>query len=366
MTTNSFIPPVRLDNASVWEAVQTRLQALVERGSFIMGPELDEFEQAAAQAFSCRWCVGTSSGTSAIVLALRGMGLPDGAKVALPANTFFATYEAVVMANLTPVIVDNDDDYLIDLEGLEQAEVDAVIPVHLYGLPVDMGAVMELARKRGWRVLEDCSQAHGATVDGKVVGSFGDAGAFSAYPTKNLGAWGDAGFATGSDEKIERAVRALRHHGQEEGNVHAWVGSTERLDNIQALVLTEKLKRLPDEIEARRRVAAWYRDALEDLELELPDDVGSRTHVYHQFVVRVPDRDAVRERLQELGVGTGVHYPTPVHLQPSAVGCEVQQQPKRAESWASEILSLPMYPTLREEEVARVSDSLRKAVARSR
>lgn len=363
MTNDDFIPPVRLDNAAVWEAVEPRLRALVDRGGFVMGPELTEFESAAAAAFGCSWCVGTSSGTSALVLALRALRLEPGAKVAIPANTFFATFEAVVMAGLTPVVVDNDDDYCIDLDALGGAEVSAVIPVHLYGLPVDMTRLMDLASARDWRVIEDCSQSHGATAGGRVTGSFGEAGAFSAYPTKNLGAWGDAGFVTGSDPDVERAVRAIRHHGQEQPNVHSWIGSTERLDNLQALVLTEKLRRLTDEIETRRQVAQWYRDALDGTGVPVPGDRGTRTHVYHQFVVRVPRRDEVRARLAESGVGSGVHYPTPVHLQPSARDvCEVVGRPALAEAWADEILSLPMYPALTQNEVDRVCDALKLAL----
>lgn len=363
MTDEPFIPPVRLDNADVWDALAPRIEDLVARGRFVLGPELEEFEAAAAEAFGCRWAVGVSSGTSALWLALRALGLPPGARVALPANTFFATLEAVLIAGMNPVIVDNDDDYLIDVDGLEGAEVDAVIPVHLYGLPADMARVTELAQRNGWKVLEDCSQSHGATAGGKVTGSIGDAGAFSAYPTKNLGAWGDAGFVTGSDEAVAGTIRSLRHHGQREGNVHSEIGSTERLDNLQALVLTEKLRRLPAEIEARRRVAGWYRDALDGLDLALPGDRGDRTHVYHQFVVRVPRRDQVREQLRELGIGSGVHYPTPVHIQPGVADlCEVAQRPERAEAWAGELLSLPFFPSLTQGEAERVAAGLRKVL----
>lgn len=363
MSDDAFIPPVRLDNGDVWDALAPRIEELVRRGGFVLGPELDEFEAAAAEAFGCRWAVGVSSGTSALWLALRALGLPPGARVALPANTFFATCEAVVIAGMTPVIVDNDEDYVIDVDGLEGAEVDAVIPVHLYGLPADMGRVAELAARNGWRVLEDCSQSHGATAGGRVTGSIGDAGAFSAYPTKNLGAWGDAGFVTGSDEDVEAAIRSLRHHGQRAANVHCEVGSTERLDNLQALVLTEKLRRLPAEIEARRRVAGWYREALDGLDLALPGDRGDRTHVYHQFVVRVPRRDEVREQLRDLGVGTGVHYPAPVHLQPAMTDlCVVAQRPERAEAWAAQLLSLPFFPGLTQPEVERVAEALRKVL----
>lgn len=363
MTEHAFIPPVRLDNADVWEALAPRIEGLVKRGGFVLGPELDEFEGAAAKAFGCRWAVGTSSGTSALWMALRALGLSPGARVALPANTFFATCEAVLIAGMTPVIVDNDDDYLIDLDALDGLDVDAVIPVHLYGLPVDMARLSELAARNGWRVLEDCSQAHGATAGGRIAGSIGDAGAFSAYPTKNLGAWGDAGFVTGSDDEVAAALRSLRHHGQREPNVHSEVGSTERLDNLQAMVLTEKLRRLPAEIAARREVAGWYRDALDGLDLVLPGDRGDRVHVYHQFVVRVPRRDEVREGLRDLGIGSGVHYPIPVHRQPGVAGvCDVAQEPKRAEAWADELLSLPFFPSLTQDEVERVGAALWKVL----
>ena len=363
MSDQTFIPPVRLDNSGVWDALASRVKELVERGGFVLGPEVEEFESAAADAFGCRWAAGTSSGTSALWLALRALGLPPRARVGIPANTFFATCEAVLMAGMVPVIFDNDDDYVIDAGALEGADLDAVIPVHLYGLPADMDAVTVVARRNGWRVLEDCSQSHGATVGDRTTGSIGDAGAFSAYPTKNLGAWGDAGFVTGNDEAVGAAVRSLRHHGQREPNVHSEVGSTERLDNLQALVLTEKLRRLPDEIAARRRVADWYREALDGLDLPLPGDRRDRTHVYHQFVVRVPRRDEVRAELRDLGIGSNVHYPTPVHLQPAVADvCEIAQRPARAEAWAAELLSLPFFPGLTEGEVGRVAEGLRKVL----
>lgn len=365
MADNDFIPPVKLSNDQIWAALKDRVEDLVLGGRFVLGPEVGEFEAAAAEAFGCTWAVGTSSGTSALWLALRAAPLPRGARVALPANTFFATFEAVVMAGHVPVVVDHDEHYLIDLDALERVEADAVVPVHLYGLPVDMQRLTEIASARDMWVLEDCSQSHGATSAGRITGSIGGAGAFSAYPTKNLGAWGDAGFVTGSDPDLEVRIRALRHHGQEEANVHADIGSTERLDNLQALVLTEKLRHLPAEIEARRRIAAWYRDGLSGLDLELPDDLPGRTHVYHQFVVRVPDRDAVREALRERGVGSMVHYPTPVHLQPGAKEwAEVPETPARAEAWAPTLLSLPLFTTMTQSQVERVVAALRQALAR--
>ncbi|MDQ3915610.1 MAG: DegT/DnrJ/EryC1/StrS family aminotransferase [Actinomycetota bacterium] len=359
------VPAVRLDNEDVWNALEPRIKDLVLRGAFTLGPELEEFEAAAAAAFGCGWAVGTSSGTSALFLALRAAPLPPGARVAMPANTFFATFEAAALAGFTPVIVDHDDDYLIDLDALARVQADAVIPVHLYGLPVDMVRLRELAAGRGWWVLEDCSQAHGATVAGRPIGSFGDAAAFSAYPTKNLGAWGDAGFVTGSDPAVEKTIRSLRHHGQATPNVHGALGGTERLDNLQALVLTEKLERLPRELERRRSVAARYREVLEETIPSLPGDRDGRTHAYHQFVVQVDERDEVLAYLRAQGVGASVHYPHPVHLQPAAKGrCEVPARPEVAEATAARILSLPIYPSLRDDEIERVATVLKEVLAR--
>ena len=363
MNENAFIPPVKLSNDRIWAALKDKVEELVLAGRFVLGPEVEEFEAAAAEAFGCKWAVGTSSGTSALWLALRAAPLPRGSRVVLPANTFFATFEAVVMAGHVPVVVDHDEHYLIDLDALAAVDADAVVPVHLYGLPVDMQKLTEIARAHRMWVLEDCSQAHGATSGGEIVGSIGDAGGFSAYPTKNLGAWGDAGFVTGSDPGLEVRIRALRHHGQEEGNVHLDVGSTERLDNLQALVLTEKLRHLEDEIRARRRVAGWYLDGLADAGLDLPTDLPGRTHVYHQFVVRVPDREAVRASMRERGIGSLVHYPTPVHLQPGAKEwAEVPMTPERAEGWAGSLLSLPLFTEMIESQAERVVAALRAAL----
>jgi len=357
------IPAVQLDNAEVWEAILPRLRDLLLGGRFLLGPQCEEFERSAARTFGSGWAIGTSSGTAAIALALRAAPLEPGARIALPANTFFAVLESILAAGHIPVVVDHDEDYVLSLEALDGVDVDAVVPVHLYGLPADMSSIAPAARERGWWILEDCSQAHGATVAGQPVGSLGDAGAFSAYPTKNLGAWGDAGFIIGSDPGLRDRLVALRHHGQFEPNVHQDIGGAERLDEIQALVLAEKLRRLPAEVAARRQVAAWYRDALDGMGLDLPGDRGERAHAYHQFVVRVADRDRVGRQLAEHGIGTGVHYPTPIHLQPAARGrAEVPRTPKRAEEWAGQLLSLPIFPSLTRAQVQRVADALGKAL----
>jgi dTDP-3-amino-3,4,6-trideoxy-alpha-D-glucose transaminase len=361
------VPVVRLDNSEVWESIHDRLRELVLSGRFVLGPEVEEFEGLAALTFGCSWAVGVSSGTAALVLALRAAPLRPGARVAIPANTFFATFEAVLLAGHVPVVVDHDEHYGISLNDLQCLAVEAVVPVHLYGLPADMTGLRALAEDRGWWVIEDCAQAHGASVGDRPVGSLGAVGAFSAYPTKNVGAWGDAGFVTGDDREVEQRIRALRHHGQTEPNLHCDIASAERLDNLQALVLTEKLRRLPSETASRRRVARWYRERLggSGIDLGLPSDHGERSHAYHQFVVRVADRERVRRRMADLGVETAVHYPTPVHKQRAArERCEVPRHPARAERWADQILSLPMYPTLTENEADRVAEALLSSLQR--
>jgi dTDP-4-amino-4,6-dideoxygalactose transaminase len=357
------IPAVRLDNRAAWEAVRERLEDLVLSGRFILGPEVEEFEARAAEAFGCTWAVGTSSGTSAIALALRAAPIDPGSRVAIPANTFYAVLEAVIQAGHMPVVVDHGTDHVVACEQLERVDVRAVVAVHLYGLPVDMRPLMRMADERGWWVLEDCSQAHGSSIGGRPTGSFGHAAAFSAYPTKNLGAWGDAGFVTGSDAAMRDRIASLRHHGQRQSNVHENLGATERLDAIQALVLTEKLRLLPQEVEARRRVADRYRLALGGTDLELPGDRGDRRHAFNLFVVRLSNRDAVRTRLADAGIGSGVHYPIPIHLQPGARNrAIVPSPPRRAEAWASQVLSLPMYPSLTPDEVDRVAAVLLEAM----
>ena len=359
------IPIVRLNNEAVWEALEKPLKELVLEGRFTLGPELEEFERSAARQFGCDWCVGTSSGTSALFLALKAAPLEPRSRVAIPASTFFATLEAVVTAGHIPVVIDQDQDHLIDLTILERCELDAVIPVHLFGLPVDMAALKEIASDKGWWVLEDCAQAAGASISGKPVGSQGDAGAFSAYPTKNLGAWGDAGFVTTDDGELAARIKALRHHGQAEANVHAEIGGTDRLDNLQALVLTEKLRHLSREVEERRAVATGYVERLSSLGLDLPQDRADRRHVFHQFAVRVPDRTAIRARMSRAGIATAVHYPTPVHLQPGAQGrCDVPYPTPMAEISSTEILGLPIFPGLSADEVDRVATGLRLALRR--
>lgn len=353
------VPSVVLSNEETWYALLPRLRDLVINGRFTLGPELEEFERAAARQFGGDWCVGTSSGTSALTMALRAGNLPANARVALPANTFFATFEAVIAAGFRPVLIDHDEDYLIDLAALDSVDVDAVIPVHLYGLPVDMNRLVKLARLKAWWLVEDCAQAQGASINGRSVGSFGGMGAFSAYPTKNLGAWGDAGFIVGRGEQGEHVLRALRHHGQVEPHEHRYLGATDRMDNLQALVLSHKLTLLSEEVEKRRQSAKRYRDALSDLELQLPDDRGSRRHVYHQFVIRIPNRDEVRRALQERGISTAIHYPRPIHRQPAAEGLfEAHGALDRTERWSDEILSLPMHKELTDAAVDHVATVL--------
>jgi dTDP-4-amino-4,6-dideoxygalactose transaminase len=229
-----------------------------------------------------------------------------------------------------------------------------------------MTALSLLAERHGWWVLEDAAQAHGASVAGRPVGSWGAAAAFSAYPTKNLGAWGDAGFVTGLSRELESRIRELRHHGQTSPNHHAHLGGTERLDNLQALVLLAKLPHLPDQVARRRQVAEWYAEELEGTNLDLPGDRGQRTHVFHHYVVSLPAafRDDCLRVLACRGINGAVHYPTPVHRQPALSGhFEMGGSLDLAERSGSEVLSLPMYDSMTRSQVARVGDVLRTYLA---
>jgi dTDP-4-amino-4,6-dideoxygalactose transaminase len=299
------------------------LMAAVEHvagtGAFTGGAAVEEFE-----ADYGAWCevphaVGVSSGTEELVLVLRALDIGPGDEVVVPANSFIATAEAVSLAGARPRFADVDPQtQLVTAETLEPVltpAVRCVIPVHLFGRTVDMAPIMELARAQGLLVVEDAAQAHGARYRGRRVGTIGDAGTFSFYPAKNLGAWGDAGAVITSREDLADRVRLLRSHGESPRYRHRAVGTTARLDALQAAILRLKLPRLEDWSQARRRVAERLREALVDAEeiVSPPPAQLDGDHVYHQFVVRTPRRDVVRGFLADRGIATGIHYPIPIH-----------------------------------------------------
>jgi dTDP-3-amino-3,4,6-trideoxy-alpha-D-glucose transaminase len=365
------IPLTRMDNAD--QELMEELLAVVERvartGGFTGGVEVDAFEEELAAYCGTRHAVGLSSGTEALALALRALEIGPGDEVVVPANSFIATAEAVSLVGATPRFVDVDPDTaLVTAELVEPAigpRTRAVMPVHLYGRTVDLDPIMALARRTGIAVIEDACQAHGAWIGGRRAGSIGDAAAFSFYPAKNLGAWGDAGGLVTGDDTIADRVRLLRSHGERPRYNHLVPGTTARLDALQAAVLCVKLRRLDGWNDARRRVAAALTEALAGAPVDVPAPVAAGgDHVFHQFVVACDDRDGLRSHLEREGIGTGIHYPVAIHRSQAyaSAGLGPGSLPA-AERLAERICSLPMHPSLTDEEIARVADAVQGLAA---
>ena len=349
---------------------QAAFASIVDRAAYVMGPEMREFEDGFAGYCGCSHALSVSSGTDALTLAYLAAGIGPGDEVIVPVNTFIATAEAVDHAGGTPVFVDClSDTANIDPAKMEDAITErtkAVVPVHLFGQPADMDAVLEVAERHGLTVIEDACQAHGARYRGQVVGSFGKLAAFSFYPGKNLGALGDGGAVTTSDPQLAEQVRILRNHGDKAKSDHVVCGYCNRLDNIQAAFLQIKLGHLEEWNEARRAAAAHYRDLLAGVEGVIP--VAARPDVdpvYHLFVVEVEERDRAKAALSEVGVETGIHYPLPIHLQPAyAHRGNVRGDFPVAERLAEHMLSLPMFPEITPAQIEYVVEQLAKAVSR--
>ena len=337
---------------------------MLENTSFILGPEAESFENAFAGYVNARFCVGLNSGTAALHLAMLACGIGAGDEVIIPANTFFATAEAVSLTGATPVFVDADPiAYTIDvgrIEGAITPRTRAIIPVHLYGQPADLDPIFEIARGRNLRVIEDAAQAHGAEYKGKRVGTLGDIGCFSFYPGKNLGAYGEGGAVVTNDEQLAKRVRLLRDHGSEKKYRHEIVGYNFRLEGIQAAVLDVKLKHLDRWNELRRTHATRFAELLKDSELVLPAEMTYARHVYHVYVVQSEARDGLQKSLSDAGIQTGIHYPIPIHLQPAyaSMGHQRGDFPE-AERQSDRVLSLPMFAELSEEQIERVTAAIR-------
>jgi dTDP-4-amino-4,6-dideoxygalactose transaminase len=332
------------------EALEAAARVL-RSGRYILtqGTEVKAFEDAFGAYCECAFTVGTSSGTSALQLALTGAGVLPGDEVLVPANTYIATAFAATHAGARPVLVDCDPEtYTIDVEAAAARitpRTRAIMPVHLYGQPADMDDLLRLAAEHDLAVVEDCAQAHGARYGGRRVGGLGTAGAFSFYPTKNLGAVGDAGAMTTDDEQVAARVRQLRYMGQKVKYDHEIVGYQDRLDELQAAVLAVKLARLDAWNGQRRAQAGWYDELLADTPVERPVARAGREHVYHLYVIRAPRRDELRDHLADRGIATGIFYPIPVPLQ--GAYAELGHRPgdfPETERAAAETLALPLFP----------------------
>jgi dTDP-4-amino-4,6-dideoxygalactose transaminase len=340
-------------------AVRESWDAIVARHEFVGGSAVEEFEKSWSAYCGTTDAVGVANGTDAIQLTLRAMGIGPGDEVIVPANTFIATAEAVVLAGATPHFADVDPaTLLLSADTVRDAltpRTKAVLVVHLYGQMPDMDALGEVAAQHGIAILEDAAQAHGATWHGRRAGSLGYAGCFSFYPGKNLGAFGDAGAVVTSDSRLAAQLRSLRDHGRVPGShyEHAGVGTNSRLDSLQAAVLSTKLPRLDAWNSARRQIAARYREALDAGVFRMAAEVPGSRGVYHLAVVRVADRERVQLLFASLGIGTAIHYPTPCH-RIDAYRSYADAPLPAAERAAAEVLSLPMYPQMTDKQVNQV------------
>jgi dTDP-4-amino-4,6-dideoxygalactose transaminase len=338
-------------------------------GRYILGDEVAAFEREFAAYVGARDVVGVASGTDALVLALRAVGVVPGDTVATVSHTAVATVAAIELAGARPLLLDvGPRDFTLDVEEFARllsagTQIRAVVPVHLYGQAARLDELLPLARRHGVAVIEDCAQAHGATLSGKRLGSLGDAGCFSFYPTKNLGALGDGGAVVASDERLSRRLRELREYGWRERYISAIPGQNSRLDEVQAALLRVKLARLDGDNQRRQAIATRYDAALAASSLTVPYRRPGASHVFHQYVVQTERRDSIRQALTAAAVGTAVHYPVPVHRQPAYAG-RVALGPsglRHSETLASRILSLPMFPQLPATAVERTIAELRRA-----
>ena len=349
---------------SIKPEIDAAMQRVVDNTSFILGKEVAEFEKNFAEFSRVQHCVGTDSGTAALHLALMLCGVQAGDEVITTTHTFVATAEVISLIGAKPVFVDIDPrTYNISPDAIERAitpRTRAILPVHLYGQPAEMDAILVIARKNNLRVIEDAAQAHGAEYRGKRAGTMGDIACFSFYPGKNLGAYGDAGALVTNDDALDARARMLRDHGRLSKYEHQIVGYGYRLDALQAAILGAKLPHLDAWNARRRAIADYYTELLTNTDLILPYAPPHITPIYHLYVVRSQQRDALQKHLKARGIETGIHYPIPLHLQPvyENLGGTRGDFPV-AEQAANEVLSLPMYPELTDAQVEQVVEGVR-------
>ncbi len=345
------------------DEIDEGLRELIEAQHFTDGGHIKRFEEEFAEYLGVKYCIGVSSGSTALDLSMMALGIGKGDEVLLPSFTFIATAEAASHVGARPVFVDSDyQTQNLDVEmmkGLLTKKTKAIIPVHLYGNPCDMDALMDFARSNNLMVIEDAAQSQGALYKGKKVSTIGDTGCFSFYPAKNLGAYGHAGAAVTDDERIAEKIRLLANHGRWAHYNHQMVGFNYRIDSIQAKVLSIKLRHLDDWNERRRKMARLYSESLKDLPIGIPKE--TETPVYHLYVIRMAEREKLVQWLKENEIETRIHYPLPLHLQPAYrhLGYKEGDLPV-CERLSKEVVSLPLYPYIEEEKVRFVIEKVRE------
>jgi dTDP-3-amino-3,4,6-trideoxy-alpha-D-glucose transaminase len=359
------------DDPDLFDELMRTVERIARTGAFTLGEEVEAFEREFADYCGTAHAVGVSSGTEALALSLRALGVGPGDDVVVPANSFIATAEAVSLAGATPRFSDVDPDTGVVTRELVEAAITSrtrcIIPVHLYGRTVDLDPILELARVAGIAVVEDAAQAHGAWLGARRAGSLAACGCFSFYPAKNLGAWGDGGAVVTDDADLADRIRLLRAHGERPRYHHHVVGTTARLDALQAAILRVKLRRLDESNERRREIAAALSEALTGSMIDTPPEAGEGCdHVYHQYVVRTDERERLRAHLAGAGIATAVHYPVPIHLTPAYAGLGLRPGSlPGAERLAGSVCSLPVHPGVTFGDVERMAESVHGFAASS-
>lgn len=362
-----MIKLVDLDKQDV--PIQTEIinaiRAVIQKKDFILGHEVKEFENQFAKYCGVKYCIGVASGTDALLLSLKAINVNPNNEVITPCNTFISTVFAILQSGAKPILVDVEEkSALIDIGKIEKAitpKTAAIIPVHMYGNPVDMKKINILAKKHGVKVIEDACQAHGSLYENNYMGSWGDLGCFSFYPSKNLGAYGDGGAIVTNNKSLAQQIQILRNVGQTTKNKHLLLGYSSRLDTIQAAVLSVKLKYLNTWNKRRVKIAKLYKKLLSDIPIGLLDVNDNCLPNYYLYVIRTPERDKLLKHLKQNGVSCSVHYPTPIHMQPSmkTLGYKKGDFPV-AEKLSKEVLSLPMHPYLQTKEVIQIVNLIKK------
>jgi dTDP-4-amino-4,6-dideoxygalactose transaminase len=358
---------------TIKDEIAVAIQQVLDNTAFAGGPFVEQFEKEFATFCQRNYAIGVGSGTEALWLALLSLGIGPGDEVITVPNTFFATTEAISLTGARPVFVDIDETtYTMDPQKLydylklrtphsaTKNQLKAIIPVHLFGQMADMDPIMKIARAHGLTVIEDACQSHGAEYKGTPAGTIGDVGCFSFYPGKNLGAYGEAGAIVTNNPEVEWKLRALRNHGQPKKHHHAMVGWNARMDGLQGAVLSIKLKHLADWNEARRENAKFYHSLLTDVEgIIVPQEAKYAKHVYHLYVIRIQNRDALIDTLRGKGISCGIHYPVPIHLTDAYKFLGYGKGSfSISERYAEELVSLPMYPELTKEQIETVVDTI--------
>ena len=346
--------------------IDAAISGVLEQTQFILGPNVGKLEEEVAAYHELRYAVGVANGTDALLLALRACGIKAGDEVITTPFTFIATAEVIALLNAIPVFVDIcPDTFNIDcaqIAGKITRKTKAIIPVHLFGHPADMAPIMEIARKHKLKVIEDCAQAFGAKYHSQKVGTIGDAGCFSFFPSKNLAGYGDGGMIITKNEEIAKQLKMLRNHGSAVRYYHQIVGHNSRLDEIQAAVIRVKLKKIGQFNEARRQNAAAYCAAINRKDIILPSVASGCDHVYHQFTIRSKNRDTLAVALQEKSIASAIYYPVPLHRQEVFLKLyNISVKLPQSEVCAREVLSLPMFPELNQEEISLIADVINNA-----